>query len=266
MRKNRWRALRSMWPVLWLVLGCAGSRVPSAHGRPPFRFPADTFAFANQLLMQYEIDPVTRDIAWHPQEKPPEFVLRCGAMARAARQFYSVARFDPSAPVADDATYVHLVREVLDTDPRDPPDKSVVIPGYRDLRDLSDAHASLLKALLAGPWETYLQRGNWRLIFPFGGEQQQHVARRLLDELARGWPPIVHVVRFPERTINHLVLVFDSEATPAEIRFHVYDPNEAEHPVDLVFDRGARVFSYAATSFFPGGPVKAYEVYDGWLY
>jgi hypothetical protein len=216
--------------------------------------------------MEYEIDPVSRDLSWHPKQNTPEFTLRCGAMARAARQFYSVARFDPSAPAADEATYEHLVRAVLGTDPRDPPNQRVVIPGYRNLRDLSEARAPLLKALLAGPWETYLQRGNWRMIFPFGPEQQQQVARRLLDALARGWPPIVHVLRFPERSINHLVLVYDAEETPAEIRFRVYDPNDAERPLELVFDRGGRIFSYSETSFFPGGPVKAYEVYDGWLY
>jgi hypothetical protein len=238
-----------------------------ARDRPPFRFPADAFAFANETLMQYEIDPATRDLSWHSREKPPEFYLRCGAMARAARQFYSVARFDPSAPPADELTYEHLVQEVLDTDPRKPPpDRRVVIPGYQDLRDLSRARGSLLKSMLAGPWETYLQRGNWRMIFPFSPEQQERVAGHLLDELARGWPPIVHVLRFPERTINHLVLVFDAEESPAEIRFHVYDPNDAEQPLELVFDRGAQIFSYSATSFFPGGPVKAYEVYDGWLY
>jgi len=187
-------------------------------------------------------------------------------MARAARQFYSVARFDPSAPAQDAATYEHLVREVLDTDPRRRSDQRVVIPGYRDLRELSEAYATLVKAMLAGPWETYLQRGNWRMIFPFRPEQQQHVAGHLLEELARGWPPIVHVLRFPDTTINHLVLVFDAEETPAEIHFHVYDPNDAERPLELVFDRGARIFSYSETSFFPGGPVKAYEVYDGWLY
>lgn len=266
MRGSRGGVFQRALPVLWLVVGCAAGSAPPAHDRPPFRFPADTFAFANDTIMKYDIDPVTRDVSWHPREKTPEFALRCGAMARAARQFYSVARFDPSAPVVDAQTYERLVREVLDTDPRDPPHWRVVIPGYHDLRDLSGAQDSLVKAMLAGPWETYLQRGNWRMIFPFRPEQQRQVAAHLLDELARGWPPIVHVLRFPERTINHLVLVFDAEQTPAEIRFRVYDPNDADHPLELVFDRAARVFSYSATSFFPGGPVKAYEVYDGWLY
>jgi len=254
-----------MLPLLWLAVGCATS-ASSPPDRLPFRFPADTFAFANETVLQYEIDPVTRELSSHPKEKTPEFVLRCGAMARAARQFYSVAQFDPSAPAADMETTQRLVREVLDTDPRHPPNRRVVIPGYHDLRDLSAAQSSLMKAMLAGPSETYLQRGNWRMIFPFRPQQQEQVAGHLLDELARGWPPIVHVLRFPERSINHLVLVFGAEETPAEVRFHVYDPNDAEHPLELVFDRAARIFSYPETSFFPGGPVKAYEVYDGWLY
>jgi len=266
MRGSRGATFQSMLPVLWLVAGCAAGGAPATPDRSPFHFPADTFAFANVTLMEYEIDPVTREVSSHPREKPPEVTLQCGAMVRAARQFYSVARFDPSAPAADAQTYEHLVREVLDTDPRRPSNQRVVIPGYHDLRDLSGAQAPLVKAMLAGPWETYLQRGNWRMIFPFRPEQQERVAGQLLDGLARGWPPIVHVLRFPERTINHLVLVFDAEQTPAEIRFHVYDPNDAERPLELVFDRGARIFSYSATSFFPGGPVKAYEVYDGWLY
>jgi len=260
------RVFQSLLAALWLALGCAAGSAPSPSDRLPFRFPADTFAFANDTVMKYEIDPVTRDVSWHPRESPPEFALRCGAMARAARQLYSIARFDPSAPAVDAQTYQQLLRRVLDTDPRHPPNRHVVIPGYHDLREMSGAQASLVKAALAGPWETYLQRGNWRMIFPFRPAQQASVAHQLLAELARGWPPIVHVLRFPERTINHLVLVFDAEQTPAEIRFRVYDPNDAEQPLELVFDRGARVFSYSETSFFPGGPVKAYEVYDGWLY
>ena len=141
-----------------------------------------------------------------------------------------------------------------------------MIPGYPDLQSFSAAHEALLKAALAGPWQSYLQRGNWRMIFPFTARHQRRLARRLLASLARGWPPIVHVLRYPELTINHLVLVFDAEETPAEIRFLTYDPNDAAHPVVLTFDRVADTFFYAPTPYFPGGPVKAYEVYDGLLY
>ena len=122
-----------------------------------------------------------------------------------------------------------------------------------------------MKAALAGPWQTYLQRGNWRMIFPFPAIHQRRLAAQLLTSLARGWPPIVHVLRYPELTINHLVVVFDAEETPAEIRFRTYDPNDATRAVTLTYDRATRAFSFARTPYFPGGPVKAYEVYDGML-
>ena len=152
---------------------------------------------------------------------------------------------------------------MLDADPRSIPDERVIIPGYPDLRSFSADHVALVEHAMAGPWQTYLQRGNWRMIFPFGAHHQTRVAERLLGALTRGWPPIVHVLRYPELTINHLLLVFDAEETPAEIRFWAYDPNDAERPVALTYDRSLRAFSFATTVYFPGGPVKAYEVYDG---
>ena len=103
------------------------------------------------------------------------------------------------------------------------------------------------------------------MIFPFPAIHQRRLAAQLLTSLARGWPPIVHVLRYPELTINHLVVVFDAEETPAEIRFRTYDPNDATRAVTLTYDRATRAFSFARTPYFPGGPVKAYEVYDGML-
>ena len=231
--------------VLALVLlacaaGCAARR-PSVPGRAPFAFPDDAFAFANITVWEYDVDPSTGDIQWRPREPPPDFSLRCGTMARLARQFWANARFDPAAP-------------------------PVVIPGYRSLHEFSATHRELLVRLMAGPWQSYLQRGNWRMIFPFPPGQQRDQAARLLDALAQGWPPVVHVLRYPRTTINHLVLVYAAEETPSEIRFQVYDPNDAEKTVMLTWDRAAELFNYSTTPYFPGGPVRAYEVYDGWLY
>src|SRR2546426_3623896 len=104
--------------MLALVLGCAVRRPHADVGRAPFRFPDDTFAFANSTIWEYEIDASTSHVAWHRREPPPAFSLRCGTIARAVRQFYAGARFDPSAAIADDATYERLVRQVLRTDPR----------------------------------------------------------------------------------------------------------------------------------------------------
>ena len=255
--------------VLALVVGCAACATPVDLGHQRFRFPADTFAFANETVWVYAAGGGG---SWHRREPPPPFSLRCGTMVRAARQFYASVRFDPSQAPVDDGTYARLVNEALRGDPRRPARKRVVIPGYADLRTFSAAHESLVKTAMAGAWQSYLQRGNWRMIFPFPPGHQRRLARRLLDALAHGWPPIVHVVRYPELlrhpqvAINHLVMVYDAEETPAEIRFLAYDPNDAEGPVTIVFDRAARTFVYSATPYFVGGPLKVYEVYHGWLY
>ena len=255
-----------MLAVVVLVAAACGVRArPGSTGRM-FRFPADGFAFANETLWEYTIDDATGQSSWHTRDPPPAFALRCGSIARAARQFYGAARFDPAAPAADAATYERLVRAVLRTDPRRPPPTPIVIPGYPDLRTFSAAHDVVVRGALPGARSSYLQRGNWRMIFPFGGRQQEAVAHELLDDLARGWPPVVHVLRFPRLTINHLVLVFAAEETPTRVRFQAYDPNDAERPVVLTFDRTSRTFSYARTRYFPGGVVSAYEVYDGVLY
>ena len=257
---------RTVVAVLLLALGCSARTSPVAPGRAPFRFPADAFAFANETIWEYGPDPASGHVGWYRPEPRPVFVLRCGALARAARQFYAAARFDPDAPALDEATYARLVRAVLQTDPRRPPPSPIVIPGYTDLRSFSAAHERLVRAALPGPRPSYLQRGNWRMIFPFSARHQAAVADRLLESLARGWPPIVHVLRFPRITINHVVLVYAAEETPTRVRFEVYDPNDAARPVVLSFDRVTRTFSYARTRYFPGGPVNVYEIYDGALY
>jgi hypothetical protein len=253
-------------PVL-LAAGCAAPPPPAIA--PPgtaFRFSDDVFAFSNQTLWLYRVDPSTGRFTGVPREDPPDFAFRCAGMARATRQFFTGARFDPTTPRLDQAGYTQRVRQVLATDPRHPPAERVVIPGYRDLHEFSQAEETLLKALLPGAAPSYFQRGNWRMIYPFSGRHQAAMAERLRRELAAGWLPIVHVMRFPERSINHFVLVLEAEETLEEIRFQVYDPNDEDGPVTLRYDRGAHVFSYPPMRFFVGGPVKVYEVYDGWLY
>jgi len=256
---------RALAVAVVLALGCALPRVPQDSAPRGFRFPADAFAFSNETIWEYDTDPSTGRISWRQREPRPPFALRCGAMARSARQFYAAAVFEPAAPTVDARTYADLVQRVLASDPRRPPEARIVIPGFANLRTFSAAHEALVQAALPGPLPSYLQRGNWRMIFPFTSRHQRTIARDLVASLARGWPPIVHVLRYPRLTINHMVLVFDAEETPAEIRFRTYDPNDAGGPVLLTYDRATQVFSFGATPYFPGGPVKAYEVYDGLL-
>lgn len=261
--------MRRPGPIV-LVLALAG---PACHGvRPivptprPFRFGADTFAFANETVWEYHVDTVRGTSWWRKRDPRPPFSLRCGTMARAARQFHERARFDPAAPPADDATYARLVAAVLATDPRDPRGPRIVIPGYAHLHAFSAAHRALVENALAGPWQSYLQRGNWRMIFPFPPGEQGREAKRIAARIRAGATVVVHVLRYPALTLNHLVLAYAVDETPAELRFLVYDPNDAERPVALVWRRGERTFAFAQTPYFPGGPVRAYEVYDGLFY
>lgn len=251
--------------ALGLAMGCA-STPPAVARRPPFRFETDSFAFANLTVWEYGVDPVTRELEGRLREISADFVFRCGAMARAVRQFYLGARFDPAAPPLTASGYAERIRAVLDTDPREPPSEPIVIPGYADLRSFSAAHEPAFMAAIGSPLQSYLQRGNWRMIFPFPPSQQAQTAWRLAGEVARGRPAILHLTLFPEQTINHFVVAYAVDETRSEIRFTTYDPNDASRPVPLVWDRAARTFSFARTESFSGGTVKAYEVYRDALY
>ena len=243
------------------VTGCAAR--PPRPLPPPFRFAADTFAFANETLWEYRPDPVSKEMGWSKRDPRPPFSLRCASVTRAARQFRVHARFDPAAPRADPEAYRALVARVLHGDPRlkTPADDPVVVPGYTDLRSFSRDHVALLEAELDRPFQNYWQRGNWRMIFPFTARQQHAEAERLVGEVERGETPIVHVLRFPDLTLNHVMLVYAAERTAAAVRFTLYDPNDADTPVTLTWDRGARTFVFQQTPYWPGGPVRAYEVY-----
>jgi uncharacterized protein YndB with AHSA1/START domain len=251
--------------ALALAPGCA-TRGATPQGDRPFRFAADTFAFPNDTVWEYHVDRASGARWWSERVPRPPFSLRCGPTVRAVRQFFASARFDPSAPAVDEKAYTRLVRAVMDTDPRRPNGERIAIPGYPDLRSFSAAHPALLKANISGTWTSQLQRGNWRMIFPFSRGEQAATAARLRAGLARGWPAILHVTRFPRFLLNHMVLVYDVEETPAELRFLAYDPNDAEQPIVVSFDRATNRFSYPETIYYAGGPVHAYEVYDGLLY
>jgi hypothetical protein len=260
-RRRGWLAA-----VLAVLAACGGRASAVPPSVSVLRFPEDVFAFANETVWEYHADDGTGAHGWTKRHPRPPFSLRCGPMVRAVRQFFTNARFDPTAPRADVATYERLVRAVMASDPRRDRPERIVIPGYPDLRSFSAAHAALIQQHISGAWTSQLQRGNWRMIFPFSRRHQAATMEQLRDRLAAGRPPIVHVLRFPNITLNHMVLVYAVEETPAEVRFRAYDPNDADHPLVLAYDRVARVFSYPRTRYFPGGPVRVYEIYDGLLY
>jgi len=52
---------------------------------------------------------------------------------------------------------------------------------------------------------------------------QERMARHLVEVFPKRMAPIVHLVRFPQLTINHGIVLFDFAETGAEIRFAAYD-------------------------------------------
>jgi hypothetical protein len=249
--------------LLALLCGCATQK--PFVGPRPFDFQKDTFSYANELVWEYHFDANGKWV--HQKREPePDYTHHCFVVVRSARQFFQNARFDPNLPVADEAAYRKLIRRVVSVNPAHavPESKRIVIPGYPDLRAFSLAQEKLLEAECGGAWHSYFQRGHWRMIFPFSRKSQAKTAERLVADLKQNRPPVVHIVRFPQLTINHAMLLFDAIETGTEVRFMAYDPNAPGKPATLTFDRASRTFLLPANDYFPGGRVDAYEIYRNW--
>jgi hypothetical protein len=250
-----------------LVSGCASTRDPAPSTRRPFDFQRDTFAFANQLVWEYHFDANGKWVS-NPRVPKPDYSHHCFVVARSAKQFFEHARFDTNLPVADAATYRKLIHRVLARRACTelPDDQKVVIPGYADLREFSQAQEHLLKAECGSAWQSYFQRGHWRIIMPFTGHNQEKMAKQLSDEIRANRPPIVHVICFPELSINHAIVLFGVNDTQDDVQFTAYDPNNPVKPALLTYHRATRRFEYPANDYFYGGKVDIYEVYRGLLY
>ncbi len=100
----------------------------------------------------------------------------------------------------------------------------------------------------------------------FTRASQRRLAQRLEDSLPAKAPLVLHLVRFPQLTINHAVLVFDARQEEAFIEFRIYDPNLPEQPETLRFDREEGTFYLPENLYFPGGRVDVYQIYHRWCY
>ena len=251
--------------LLGLLCGCVSPR--PFVGTRPFAFQKDTFSYPNALVWDYYYDTNGK---WVDKRHEPkaDYTHHCFVLVRSARQFFQHAKFAPALPVADDATYRRLIRQVVGIDPARvlPDEQKIIIPGYANLRDFSLAREKLLKSECGGAWQSYLQRGHWRGVFPFRRAQQAGMVERLLADLKENRPPVVHIVRFPRPLMNHALLLFDAQETEKEIRFSAYDPNKPESPKILAFDRASRTFFFAANDYWPGGKVEVYEIYRSGVY
>ena len=257
------------WTIVCTLLLCTAVLADdSPAALRPFRFPADALAFANQLSWDYELDPISGKMIEQPRVPKPSYTLHCFVVARTARQFFQHARFEPNEPKDTHAVYRHLVRLVLARSPRvRTPDRDrIVIPGYSSLHEFSQDYETLLKAESGGAWQSFLQRGNWRMVFPFSRHHQRLTAQRLVQALQQDRPPLVHLVCFPALTLNHVVLLFDFKETEQGIEFTAYDPNQPGQSIYLLYERGPGRFCFPKGPYFAGGPVKVYEICRGLCY
>lgn len=233
----------------------------------PFAMVQDNFAFANELKWTYTFHEdgsfSARDV-----EPEPERPHRCFPMVRAAREFFYHSRFDSTLPKVSEDSYRKLVNEVFVRNSRCPskPGERIVIPGYADLFAFSSEHGELLRDEIGGSWQSFYQRGNWRMIFPISNRRERKTAAELFDEVQSGRLPIIHVYRFPDVRLNHGILVFGAEKRDTGFAFLAYDPNNPERPAELKFDATANAFIFERNQYFAGGPVKVYEVYRGTCY
>jgi hypothetical protein len=258
-------ARRAFWlAILLFAVGCAS---PSQPGSRAFDFRTDTLSYSNQLVWEYRLDPVTQKVVTSKKEPPPTYSHHCFVVVRAARQFFDHARFDPTLPKRPD--YTSIVRSVVGRSPREasPEEKKIVISGYANLREFSRDHAQLLQRECGGAWQSYFQRGHWRMVFPFTRRHQQRTAERLVANIGEHRPQIVHIARFPSLAINHALLLYAAEKTTNEVRFLAYDPNNSDSPSVLAFDPAGGNFSLPSNAYFPrGGRVDVYPVFNGPLY
>jgi hypothetical protein len=226
-----------------------------------FDFARDTFAFRNELNWQYIIDEKTGRVTTRKNDPPPTYALRCFVVVRRARQFFFHAQFDPDHAPLTAPAYRERIREVIrrNCTMRSADAERVQFPGYSCLREFSAVHEQLLKEECGGAWRSYVNSRHWRMLVPFTRAFRHHEANRIASVIEN--LPILHVVRFPQLTINHAVLAFGAERTARGIDFEVYDPNLPEAPSTISFSERDGQFTMERNIYWAGGMVNVYETY-----
>lgn len=232
-----------------------------------FDFAHDRFAFANELVWEYQFDAATAKMNFRPLAPKPDYAHRCFVLTRAARQFLYHARFDAGQKITSDEIYCQLIRKVVARNPRKPCEiaAQIVIPGFANLFEFSVAREKLLKSACGGAWRSYVLRSHWRMVLPISRAHQTRTAEALLASLGKNISPIIHLVKFPALTINHGMILFDVVAAKDSFVFSSYDPNNPKTPVPLTFDRCSQTFFLPANSYWAGGGLEVIEIYRSWL-
>jgi hypothetical protein len=230
-------------------------------------FPRDTLAITNETRWIYGKDPNTGAQVHVVRDPPPTYALRCFVLSRTVKRFHAHAVFKPDAVRLEEAAYRERIRAVLRRSPRTRSEagEAVVIPGYDGLYAFSEDWPRLFQEECGKGWESYVQRGHWRMVFPFGRRGQEREAATLAAGVRDGRAPVVHLVDFPGLKVNHAAVLCDVRQEGVDWLFQMYDPNTPAVPVELRFDGTRRRFVMAPAPYFVGGDIDVYEVYSGWL-
>jgi hypothetical protein len=241
---------------------------PGENSGRRFEFARDSFAFANELVWEYQWDAAAGKRTLRPRIPKPVYAHRCFALARVARQFFYHARFVADQSIAVDESYRQLVRAVMSRNPRMPckPEDQIVVPGFAGLREFSRVQEKRLKTECGPAWRSYFLRSHWRMAVPFPRAHQMRTAAALVATLKQNRLPILHLVKFPAMSINHCIILFDVTETEGGWEFESYDPNNAEAPERLTFDRAAQTFFLAPNACWPGGGLNVSHICRSWFF
>jgi hypothetical protein len=236
-----------------------------------FSYYRDTLTFANTTVFAYEQGKIVSHHNFFERKKPDRYTRRCFVMTRTVEQFYKFARFDPSSPRLDEGELHKRLRAVTRKPPWHdplPPEKRIVFPGYRNLREMSQAQTRLMQRNIGLGWVAYLRPGNVRMFYLHNRTYQEKTHQALEQTLARGEFFIAYLSDFPILHINHSVLVYthDGErSADGTDHYLVYDPNHPEAPRHLKWLPAKREFNYQKDREFAGGFTRVFQVYGKFL-
>src|SRR5881394_3289843 len=246
----RLKGCRSCGCFAAIFLAVSTAQAGSAAG---FSYDRDTLAFANTTVFAYEQGKIVSHHNFFERKKPDRYTRRCFVMTRTVEQFYKFARFDPNSPVLDESELHKRIRAVTRKPPWHdplPPERRVVFPGYRNLREMSQAHIRLMQRNIGLGWVAYLRPGNFRMFYLHNRTYQEKTHQELEQTLARGEFFIAYLSDYPILHINHSVLVYthDGERSPdGTDHYLVYDPNHPDAPRHLKWLPAKREFNYQKT-------------------
>jgi hypothetical protein len=251
-----------------IALGFFGIGAAAAtQDGPAFDFTRDTFAFPNETIFDYHAGVAYARPSSPGGHRPKRYTSRCFVMSRAVVQFEKYARFEPELPPPDDAELAYRLRVISRQHAWEAPwpkDRRVVIPGYRDLRELSEKRPRVVQENIGLGWPTYFRLGNWRMACLYSHGYQAIQYTEMEDALRRGEFFVAYLTSFPSLSINHGVLVYTHRSPGRDkdtVRYWAYDPNHPEKPRELNYSLGKHEFSFQKDWDFVGGVVRVYHVY-----